>query len=87
MRSLRWTFAALVLLACGPKQPTSEPKPEPTDEQRPPKPNIDPGRVPSQKLKLPPPETKPSPFSLFFLRMWPTATAGCRWPAPVSMSS
>jgi tripeptidyl-peptidase II len=79
MRSLRWTSAALVLLACGPKQPTSEPKPEPTDEQRPPKPNIDPGRVPSQKLKLPPPETKPSPYDTLQPVFPPDVAYGHGW--------
>jgi subtilisin family serine protease len=60
MLSPRLTAAALVLLlACATKQPASQP--EPTTDQTPPKPNIDPGRVPSQRMELPQPE-KPNPY-------------------------
>jgi tripeptidyl-peptidase-2 len=60
MPSPRFTLAALaVALACAPKQPASEP--EPTTEQPLPKPNIDPGRVPPEKIRVPPSVTEDEP--------------------------
>ncbi|HEU4682589.1 MAG TPA: S8 family serine peptidase [Gemmatimonadales bacterium] len=67
MPSPRFTFAALaVALACGPKQPASEP--EPTPERPLPKPNIDPGRIPPEKIKVPPSVTRDEPESSDTLR-------------------
>src|SRR4051812_35406342 len=58
MPSLRLIAAVLVVcLACSPKQPVSEsPAPTPTAT---PKPNIDPGRIPADKAKIPPPAKEP----------------------------
>ncbi|HZI75095.1 MAG TPA: S8 family serine peptidase, partial [Gemmatimonadales bacterium] len=54
MPSLRVVVALVVLsLACSPKQPVSE-TPAPT-----PKPNIDPGHIPAEKMKVPPPAKEP----------------------------
>jgi tripeptidyl-peptidase-2 len=54
MHSARFTLGALALtLACAPKQPAPE---APL-----PKPNVDPGRVPPSKIKLPPPAKPPEP--------------------------
>jgi tripeptidyl-peptidase II len=58
MPSLRLMAAVLVVcLACSPKRPVSEsPAPTPTAT---PKPNIDPGRIPADKAKVPPPAKEP----------------------------
>src|SRR3954464_3417465 len=58
MPALRLIAAVLVVcLACSPKQPVSEsPAPTPTEM---PKPNIDPGRIPADKAKVPPPAKEP----------------------------
>lgn len=56
MSLLRLTCAAVALtLACAPKQPTPKPEPQPASEPPLPKPNIDPGRIPAEKIQLPPP--------------------------------
>ena len=60
MPSPRFTLAALaVALACAPKQPAS--KPEPTTEEPLPKPNIDPGRIPPERIEVPPSVTRDEP--------------------------
>jgi subtilisin family serine protease len=60
MFSLRLTLAALALaLACAPKQPASEP--QPSNEPPLPKPNIDPGRVPPEEIRIPPSAGEPEP--------------------------
>lgn len=63
MLSPRFTLAALAFaLACASKQPASEP--EPTAKAPLPKPNIDHGRVPAEKIQLPPKVTleEPEPY-------------------------
>ena len=60
MPSPRFTLAALaVALACAPKPSTPEPKSAP--ETPPPKPNIDPGRIPPERIKVPPSAVAPAP--------------------------
>ena len=53
------TAVLIVALACAPKHPAPEtPSPE-TAAKPTPKPNIDPGRIPADKAKLPPPAKEP----------------------------
>jgi tripeptidyl-peptidase II len=60
MTELRFIAAVLVVgLACAPKKPPSE-TPSPETAAKPnPKPNIDPGRIPAEKAKVPPPAKEP----------------------------
>jgi subtilisin family serine protease len=54
MTSTRLALGALAfILACAPKQPAPEAPP--------PRPNVDPGRVPPEKIKVPPPAKEPEP--------------------------
>lgn len=80
MPAVRLTSALLAgLLACGPKQPAPDTEPEPASEERPPKPNIDPGRVPARKMKVPPPKTEPSPYDTLQPVFPPEAAHGNGW--------
>ena len=80
MPSLRLTFAALAVgLACAPGQPATKPEPQPTREPALPKPNIDPGRVPPEKVVLPRPAPEPSPYDTLRPIVPPEAAYGHGW--------
>src|SRR5512145_326454 len=76
MRSLRLVPAVLALaLACAPKQPAPEPEPQPASEPPLPKPNIDPGRVPAERVQLP----APSPYDTLQPVVPPETAYGHGW--------